>query len=433
LRALVRIEAAALSIGGVDTNELAAAYGTPLLALDTDVLDGAVARFAAVAARFDLDVCYAGKALLFVALARRIAPSPLGIDVCSFGELLTVERAGFPAHRIVLHGCGKTDDEIAAAAAGRVGRTVVDHRSELERLGAAASPAHPVSVLLRVNAGIEAHTHAHVRTGGEDSKFGFPAESIAEDIAFTLACPGLRLVGLHSHLGSQIFEIGPFVASVSVLVKAFAAALDAGAPVSQLVLGGGFGVEARPGAATFDLEGALESVVGAVERESRARNIATPRIGIEPGRSIVAESGTSLYRVVATKRHGPRRFAIVDGGIADNPRPALYGAYHHPVLAGRPSDAPPTDFTVCGRSCESDLLVRAPLPGDLRAGDLLALRTTGAYTYSMASNYNRFPKPAVAFAGAGHHRLVVRRERDEEILRYDVDEPAPSALVAKLY
>ncbi len=429
----MRIEAAALRIGGVEANELAAAYGTPLLALDTDVLDGAIARFAGAAARFGLDVCYAGKALLFVALARRIAASSLGIDVCSLGELLTVERAGFPAHRIVLHGCGKTDEEIGAAAAGRVGRTVVDHRSELERLAAAASPARPVNVLLRVNAGIEAHTHAHVRTGGEDSKFGFSAESISEDIAFTLACAGLRLVGLHSHLGSQIFEAEPFVASVSVLVAAFATARAAGAPVSQLILGGGFGVEAHPGAAPFDLERALESVARAVERESRAREVATPRIGIEPGRSIVAESGTSLYRVVAVKRHGRRRFAIVDGGIADNPRPALYGAYHHPVLAGRQSDAPPEEITVCGRSCESDVLVRAPLPGDLRTGDLLALRTTGAYTYSMASNYNRFPKPAIAFAGAGHHRLVVRRERDDEVVRYDVDEPAPIALDAKLY
>ncbi len=420
----MRIEAAALSIGGVEANELAAVYGTPLLALDTDVLDAAIARFAAAAHRFDLDVCYAGKALLFVALARRLAESPLGIDVCSLGELLTAERAGFPARRIVLHGCGKTDDEVAAAVAGRVGRTVVDHRSELERLAATASRARPVSILLRVNAGIEAHTHAHVRTGGEDSKFGFSAESIADDIAFAMTRPGLRLVGLHSHLGSQIFEVAPFVASVSVLIAAFAAALAVGAPVSQIVLGGGFGVEAHPGARSFDLEGALESVVLAVERESRARDIATPRIGIEPGRSIVAESGTSLYRVVAVKRHGQRRFAIVDGGIADNPRPALYGAYHHPVLAGRVSDAPPEDFTVCGRSCESDVLVCAPLPADLRAGDLVALRTTGAYTYSMASNYNRFPKPAVAFAGAGQHRLVVRRERDEEALRYDVDEPA---------
>ncbi|MBD5633736.1 MAG: diaminopimelate decarboxylase, partial [Candidatus Eremiobacteraeota bacterium] len=154
---------------------------------------------------------------------------------------------------------------------------------------------------------------------------------------------------------------------------------------------------------------------------ARSRGIAAPRIGIEPGRSIVAEAGTSLYRVASVKRQGAHRFAIVDGGIADNPRPALYGAYHEPYLAGRRSSAPDEEFVVCGRSCENDRLVVAPLPGDLAPGDLVGLRTTGAYTYSMASNYNRFPKPAVAFASSGRHELAVRRERDEDVLRNDID------------
>jgi diaminopimelate decarboxylase len=395
----MRTERGLPTIGGASASALADAYGTPLLAIDTDVVDARIARFADVGARLGIDVCYAAKALLFVELARRIVATPLGIDVCSLGELLTAERAGIPAERIVMHGCAKTDREIAAIASGRAGRVVVDNADEIERLGIAARPGTPVRVLLRINTGIEAHTHAYVRTGGEDSKFGFARADVGDAIAATLARPDLRLVGFHSHLGSQLFDARPYAASVAVLMDAYARA---------------------PGGERIDLEATLADVADVVTREARARGLAIPRIGIEPGRGIVAEAGTSLYRVAVVKAQGTRRFAIVDGGIADNPRPALYGAYHHPFLAGRSSAASDVEFTVCGRSCENDRLVVAPLPADLAPGDLLALGTTGAYTYSMASNYNRFPKPAVAFAGGGEHRLVVRRERDEDTLRNDV-------------
>ncbi len=422
----MQTERGGATIGGVPATELANAYGTPLLALDTDVLDARVATFASAGERFGIDVCYAAKALLFVELARRLARSPLGIDVCSLGELLTAERAGVSARRLVLHGCGKTEAELRAAADGRVGRVVVDHRAELERLGEIARPDAPVRVLLRVNTGIEAHTHAYVRTGGEDSKFGFPIDDLDEAIAAARAHPNLRLIGAHSHLGSQLFEPEPYAASVEILLDAYARMLAAGAPASEIIVGGGFGVDGGSGVAPLDLEATLATIVAAVAAGSRARSVPAPRVGIEPGRGIVAEAGTSLYRVVAVKRQGSRRFAIVDGGIADNPRPALYGAYHHPFLAGRGSTAALGEFTICGRSCENDRLVVAPLPADLAAGDLLGLATTGAYTYSMASNYNRFPKPAVVFAGAGRHRLVVRRERDDELLRNDVDDARPS-------
>jgi diaminopimelate decarboxylase len=411
----------ALAIGGVAANELATTYGTPLLALDTDVLDRNVATYARASRDLGLDVSYAGKALLFVALARRLVTTPLGIDVCSLGELLTAERGGMPAERLVMHGCGKTDEELAAAASGRVGRLVVDHRDELERLAAVARPERPLRVLLRANTGIEAKTHAYVRTGGEDTKFGFPLAELPAAAEAALAAPGLRLVGLHSHLGSQIFDAAPYVASLQVLLDAYARLRALGAPLTELVIGGGFGVDAQPEAERFDTASILAQLAATVASEAHTRGLPPPNLGIEPGRSIVAEAGTSLYRVVAVKTHGTRRYAIVDGGIADNPRPALYGAYHHPTLAGRTSDAAPQPFAVCGRSCENDRLVEAPLPGDLAAGDLLALGTTGAYTFSMASNYNRFPRPAVVFAGDGMHRLAVRREADEDVLRNDVD------------
>jgi diaminopimelate decarboxylase len=230
----------------------------------------------------------------------------------------------------------------------------------------------------------------------------------------------LRLAGVHSHLGSQIFDAEPYVASVAILVDAYARMHAAGAPVRDIVAGGGFGVDVRPDGERIDIDVTLGEVARAIARAASARGIPPPRVGIEPGRAIVAEAGTSLYRVVSVKSQGARRFAIVDGGIADNPRPALYGSYHHPVLANRSGGVALEEFTVCGRSCENDLLVVAPLPADLEPGDLLALETTGAYTYSMASNYNRFPKPAVVFAGNGEHRLVVRRERDDDTLRNDV-------------
>jgi len=404
----------------VPASELARAYGTPQLVIDTDVLDETMAEFARLGAELDIDVCYAGKALLFVALARRIAASTLGLDVCSLGELLTGEHAGVPAERMVLHGCGKTTEELRAAAAGRVGRIVVDHADELRELAALASAERPLRVLLRVNTGIEARTHAYVRTGGEDSKFGFPLDELDAAVTRTLDAPGLRLAGFHSHLGSQIFEDSPYTASLPIVLDAYARAHAAGAPLGELVLGGGFGVDSQPGGERFALRATLQAVARALETGARERNLPRPRPGIEPGRAVIAAAGTSLYGVVSVKRQGSRHFAIVDGGIADNPRPALYGAYHHPELAGRGSGAEAREFTVCGRSCENDKLVVAPLPGDLRPGDLLALRTTGAYTYSMASNYNRFGRPAIAFAGGGKHRLVVRRETAEDVLRNDV-------------
>jgi diaminopimelate decarboxylase len=375
--------------GGVPASELARAYGTPQLVIDTDVLDETMAEFARLGAELDIDVCYAGKALLFVALARRIAASTLGLDVCSLGELLTGEHAGVPAERMVLHGCGKTTEELRAAAAGRVGRIVVDHADELRELAALASAERPL-------------------------------DELDAAVTRTLDAPGLRLAGFHSHLGSQIFEDSPYTASLPIVLDAYARAHAAGAPLGELVLGGGFGVDSQPGGERFALRATLQAVARALETGARERNLPRPRPGIEPGRAVIAAAGTSLYGVVSVKRQGSRHFAIVDGGIADNPRPALYGAYHHPELAGRGSGAEAREFTVCGRSCENDKLVVAPLPGDLRPGDLLALRTTGAYTYSMASNYNRFGRPAIAFAGGGKHRLVVRRETAEDVLRNDV-------------
>ncbi len=411
------------AFGGVAAEELAERYGTPLLVIDTDVLDRNVRRFEDLADAYGVATSYAGKAFLVTALARRLARSSIDLDVCSLGELLTAERAAFPAERLVFHGCGKSADEVRAIVAGRVGRVVVDGFEEIERLRTVARGERTIRILLRVNPGIVADTHVHVRTGGEDSKFGVGLADVPAAIAAIGSIPGARLVGLHAHLGSQLFEPAAYAACLDVLLERATDAARAGMPLAELVVGGGFGVDSRT-AETLDPATVARELARTLADGCAARGIPVPKLGVEPGRAIVAEAGTSLYRVLAVKRRGERRFAIVDGGIADNPRPALYGAIHPARLVGRTSSAPTEAASVCGRSCENDRLVDADLPGDLASGDLLALAMTGAYTYSMASNYNRFPKPAVAFAGAGRHRLVARRETDAEVLRLDVDDDA---------
>jgi diaminopimelate decarboxylase len=411
------------AIGGVDVATLAQAYGTPLLVLDGEQLDATLEAFAQLQSVRKIEVSYAAKALLFVALAKRIARFGLGIDVCSLGELLTVERADVAPEKLTLHGCGKTDEELQAACAGRVGRIVVDGLEEIERLATlAARDGCRAQILVRVNTGLEAHTHAYVRTGGEDSKFGVPLAGLAEVLAALAAAPALELAGIHSHIGSQIFDGTAFLENVPLAFDAYARVLAHAPAARTMIFGGGFGVDPHPDAEEFPVDAVLGDVARAVAREASVRGLPEPQLGIEPGRAIVARAGTSLYRVLAVKQNGTRRFAIVDGGLADNPRPALYGAYHHPRLAGRESTAPAREFAICGRSCESDRLVDAPLPGDLRADDLLALETTGAYTYSMASNYNRFPRPAVVIAQRQSHRAVVRRETSAQLLDNDVIE-----------
>ncbi|MGZ3506419.1 MAG: diaminopimelate decarboxylase [Vulcanimicrobiaceae bacterium] len=410
-----------LCIGDVRANELAETYGTPLVVIDYGVLDAAIAEFVAAAQPQNIEVAYAGKALLLVALARHLAKTPLALDVCSIGELVTAERAGFPAGRISLHGCGKTDEELEAAAAGRVGTIIVDNLDELKRLAQRAHADRPVNVLLRMNTGIEAHTHELIRTGGDKTKFGMPFEALAIAGSVFSQSPALRYRGLHSHIGSQIYEEHAFAENVSTLVEMAARAGAFGLQADRIVAGGGFGVQMSPDDPShLDIPATLRSLGEAVRAAAERARIPAPGLGIEPGRSLVARAGTSLYRVMAAKEQFGMPYVVVDGGIADNPRPSLYDAYHHPLLASRAGSAP-RETVLCGRSCENDRIVVAPLPADTVAGDLVAVCTTGAYTYSMASNYNRFGRPAVVAVQGSTHSLIARRERVEDVLRNDCD------------
>ncbi len=411
-----------LLIGGVRASNLASTYGTPAFIIDLEVVDRAIDAFVAACAPHDIGIAYAGKAFLCTAFARHLAARGLDLDVCSLGELLTAERAGFPPERLAFHGCGKSDVELDAAAAGRVGITIVDGHEELERLARRANPASPLTILLRINVGIEAHTHDFIRTSGENTKFGFALDEV--DSAFTRLreLPALRCLGLHAHIGSQIAEADPYHANLRTLMETAARARAHGIAIERLIIGGGYGVEEAPGErAPIDMEALFAGLAGDAKRFAADLHIPMPHLAIEPGRAIVARAGTSLYSVMAVKRQGRRRFVVADGGIADNPRPALYGAYHHPLVARSAADVAVSEATICGRSCENDVLVTAALPNSLASGDLIALCTTGAYTYAMASNYNRFGKPPVVFVGGAAHRLAVRGERPDDVLRNDLD------------
>ena len=410
-----------LAIGGVRASELAAAYGTPLLVLDYSVLDAAISAFSEACAPHQIEIAYAGKALLLVALARHLKHTPLHLDVCSLGELAAAERAGFPADRISMHGCGKTEEELDAAIEGRVGRIIVDNVDELRRLALRARERNPVNLLLRLNTGIEAHTHEFIRTSGDKTKFGIDPDTLPAAIEILRAAPALRFLGLHAHIGSQIYEQGAFVANAQALMERAAYCAEAGLQTSQIIVGGGFGVQMHPDQReTLDLTAAMNTIASTIRAEAQRWNLPQPKVGIEPGRALIAHAGTSLYTTMAVKNEFGRRYIIVDGGIYENPRPALYDAYHHIVSASQEA-MQLVETTVCGRTCENDRLGIAKLPQVSAAGDVIAMCTTGAYTYSMASNYNRFTRPAVAAVREGTHALIARRETIDDVLRADCD------------
>ncbi|HKU68100.1 MAG TPA: diaminopimelate decarboxylase [Candidatus Baltobacteraceae bacterium] len=410
-----------LLIGGARASELAQQYGTPLVALDYGVFDAAIAAFCDACAPHDIEVAYAGKALLLVALARHMKHTPLHLDVCSLGELAAAERAAFPAERISMHGCGKTDDELDAAADARVGRIIVDNLDELRRLARRGNAERPIPLLLRLNTGIEAHTHEFIRTSGDNTKFGFDPDALPEAIRLLQTQANLRFTGLHAHIGSQIYEQNAFTANAQALMESAAQCAAAGLDTQRVIVGGGFGVQMHPEEPSMlDLPATIAAIASTIRTQAQRLRIAVPRAGIEPGRALIAHAGTSLYTVMAAKTEFGRPYAVIDGGVYENPRPALYDAYHHTIAASRESSSL-AQTVVCGRTCENDRLGVAHLPDDLRAGELVAMCTTGAYTYSMASNYNRFTRPAVVAVREGTHRLIARRESIDDVLRSDCD------------
>ncbi|GAA4662617.1 MULTISPECIES: diaminopimelate decarboxylase [Amycolatopsis] len=395
-----------LAVGGVSLTELAARFGTPCQLLDEAEVRARARAFRA--ALPEAEVAFAGKSLPCRTVFRWLADEGLSLDVCSAGELAAARTAGFPAERILLHGNVKTAEDLKAALAYRVSRVVLDSFDEISQLGALAT-AQPV--LIRVTPGVDAHTHPAITTGVEGQKFGFPLDAVPEAVRRVEAEPGLRFAGLHCHLGSQITH-------VSVYEEALRRLLDLGVPIAQLDLGGGFAAPYCPGEQRFDLTGYAHRVRATLHFECERRRIPLPHLVIEPGRSIVANAGITLYRVITVKPG----FVAVDGGMSDNPRPALYDARYTARLVGRHTRASRREVTVVGRHCEAgDVLARnVPLPDDVHAGDLLAVPVTGAYHHALASNYNLVGRPPLIGVRDGRASVLVRRETEEDLLRRDL-------------
>ncbi|HET9545582.1 MAG TPA: diaminopimelate decarboxylase [Gaiellaceae bacterium] len=404
-----------LSLGGVPVSRLAAGHGTPLVVLCAETLRARARAYLDAAP--DALVAYSVKAFPNVAVLRELAELGLGADVSTLGELSFALAAGVPGERIVVHGNNKSDEELRAAAEARVRHVVLDSEDEVER----AAAAGVTRVLVRVTPGIDADTHAAIRTAHAGSKFGLPPEAALRAIEAARSA-GLDVAGIHVHIGSQLLDTQTARSSVD-WAATFAADCRAelGWTPSVLNVGGGLGIahveDERP-PSIGDFVGAL---AGRIRHEWELLGLPLPSLVLEPGRSIVGPAGVTLYRVGVVKRASESTtWVAVDGGMSDNPRPALYGARLTAVLAERLDEEPAGPYTVCGKHCESgDVLVdRVALP-EPRRGDLLAVPATGAYTLAMASTYNAVPRPAAVLVEKGEARVIRRRETVAELLAHE--------------
>ncbi|MEE1795207.1 diaminopimelate decarboxylase [Streptomyces sp. BE308] len=414
-----------VAVGGVSLTEAADRFGTPLYVLDEGEVRRRCRTYRAAFPPAEADVVYAAKAFLCRAVVRWVREEGLGLDVCSAGELLLAVGAGFPAERIVLHGNAKSPEDLRTAVRLGVGRIVVDSTSEIARLAALVPQGSRQPIMVRVVPGISAGGHAAVRTGTDDQKFGLSLTdgSAQHAIDRVLGQPRLELVGLHCHIGSQITAVKPYVSAVRRMVGLLARVREQhGIALPQLDIGGGHGIAYRPGEPVLDVPALAARVRAELHDGCTRAGLPVPRLTVEPGRALIGPAGVAVYRVLAVKRTGARTFVAVDGGMSDNPRPALYGVRYAPRLVGRASTAPDRVVTVVGRHCEAgDVLADGvELPGDVRPGDLLAVPAAGAYHLSMASGYNLIGRPPVVSVDDGTARLLVRRESLDDMQRRDV-------------
>lgn len=417
-----------LEIGGCDTVILAKKFGTPLYVIDEELLRQNCRAFYN---GFKKDypgneVIYASKAFMTMAICKIIEEENLGLDVVSGGELYTALKAGFPAEKIYFHGNNKSKEELIMALENNIGRIIVDNWYELNMLNDLAKKMNKVpNIYIRVSPGVEAHTHQYVKTGQIDSKFGFPLFNgdAMRAIEYALTLENVNLVGLHSHIGSQIFDAESYKAEIEImmnflkLVKEFL-----GWEVGELDLGGGFGIAYVEEDDPQPVEQIAQEIMQAVKEYSVALNIKMPNIIVEPGRSIIGNAGTTLYTVGAIKDiPGIRKYVAVDGGMSDNIRTALYGAKYDAIVANKAKNIKSEKVSIAGKLCESgDMLIWDITMPIIEEGDILAVLCTGAYNYSMASNYNRLPRPAAVLVSNGQADIIVARETYEDLIRNDI-------------
>ncbi len=425
-----------LEIGGVGCTELVRKFGSPLYVVDQFEFDSRLARVkkafeqAAANAGTSVKLYYASKALLTSDVARWAANYGYSIDVSTGGELAVVLAAGIPGSQIGLHGNNKSLVEIGRAVNNDVSAIVIDSEIEIERIAAAAGAQDKVQpVRLRVNTGVHAHTHEYLATAREDQKFGIAISDVPDLVEKIRSHSHLKFLGLHCHIGSQIFAVDGFIASAERMLELHAQLLSDG-EIPELNLGGGFGISYVEGDAPEAIEQLAEKIVQAVKTKCQSLGIAIPKLAFEPGRIIAGPAGITLYTVGTMKdvlvgdegEQAKRRYVSVDGGMSDNARPALYEAEYSAAIASRVGTADPVLSRVVGKHCESgDIVVRnSLLPADLQVNDLLAVAATGAYCYSLSSNYNYLPKPAMVAVKDGKATLLVRGETEEDLLAKDM-------------
>lgn len=417
-----------LEIGGCDVVDLKAKFGTPLYIVDEQLVRQRCKEYveAFQASGLKFQVAYASKAFCVMAMCAVAEQEGMSLDVVSEGELYTALQAGFPVAKIHFHGNNKTPDEIEMAIEAGIGCFVVDNLVELHLLQAIALEKNVhVNVLLRVTPGVEAHTHEYISTGQTDSKFGFDIGngSAYEGVEVTYKQSHLELLGVHSHIGSQIFEVEGFQLAVQRVAE-FAQVVKTGLGIEFKVvnLGGGFGIRYVDGDTPLKVSQYVKAITDAVKEHFAGINTELPEIWVEPGRSIVGDAGTTLYTVGTNKNiPGVRKYVAVDGGMTDNPRPALYESHYEAVLANRALEEAQETVSIAGKCCESgDMLIWDVKLPEVTSGDLLAVSCTGAYNYSMASNYNRIRRPGVVFVKDGYSDLVVKRESLQDIVTNDL-------------
>ncbi|MAB55697.1 MAG: diaminopimelate decarboxylase [Synechococcus sp. CPC35] len=414
-----------LVVGGCNLSDLANRYGTPLYVLDEQTL-----RQTCRAYRDALKQHYSGPSLAVYAskansslvMSNIAASEGLGLDAVSAGELLTALRGGMPGERMVLHGNNKSDDELLLAYNNGV-TVVVDNQHDLDRLEALVPQGSaPARLMLRFTPGIECHTHEYIRTGHLDSKFGFDPDQLEPVLRALVGQPWAQLTGLHAHIGSQIFELEPHRDLAAVMADALKLARGLGHPVEDLNVGGGLGIRYVESDDPPSIDRWVQVVAEAVTEACGARGLELPRLMCEPGRSLVATAGVTLYAVGSRKTiPGIRTYVAIDGGMSDNPRPITYQSLYTCCLADRPLAEAEETVNLVGKHCESgDVLLKdLPLPRT-SGGDIVAVFATGAYNASMSSNYNRIPRPAAVLVNDGSAELVQKREQPDDLLRYDV-------------
>ena len=415
-----------LIIGGCDTVELATEFGTPLYLFDEFSLRSKCREFKAeFGQRYaDTTVIYACKAFINGALALILNEEGLGLDVVSAGELGIAQSVGFPLDRVYFHGNNKSAEEIKLALEWHIGRIVVDNFLELRMLDEMAKElGYTPDILLRLSPGVDPHTHSYITTGVVDSKFGFPLASGEEAVTQAMSAPNLNLVGLHFHIGSLIFEVEPYPESIE-LILSFAAEMKQkhGFELSELDIGGGFAIQYVLDSPSPPIAVYAEAIASNIIAKCRQLKLALPRLIVEPGRSIVGRAGVALYKVGGVKDiPGVRCYVSVDGGMADNIRPALYGSKHEAMVANKMLERETGMVTIAGKFCESgDILIRDINLPPVSAGDIIAIPGSGAYCLPQASNYNASLKPAVVLVKEGKARLIRRRETFEDLTRCDL-------------